>query len=87
MQPSHLKPLPRLWPRAPVLGPRRAMPRELGACAEMSVVASKFQAVLDVVRVWRRESFEALKVNGQHALCEQERDYETLAYVSKYCSK
>ena len=51
------------------------------------VTASEFQAVLDVVKVWWQESFEALKVNGQHALCEQERAYETLAYGSKYCSK
>ena len=53
----------------------------------MSVTASEFQAVLDVVRVWWQESFEALKVHGQHALCEHERADETLAYVSVYCSK
>ena len=53
----------------------------------MSVVASEFQAVMDVVRVWWQESFEALKVHGQHALCEHERADETLAYVSVYCSQ
>ena len=53
----------------------------------MSVVASEFQAVMDVVRVWWQESFETLKVLGQHALCEHERADETLAYVSVYCSK
>ena len=53
----------------------------------MSVVASEFQAVMDVVRVWWQESFEALKVHGQHALREQKRADETLAYVSVYCSK
>ena len=58
-----------------------------GARAEMSVIASEFQAVLDVIRVWWQESFEALKVNGQYALCEHERAYETLAYVSMYCSE
>ena len=42
---------------------------------------------MEVVKVWWQESFEALKVNGQHALCEHERAYETLAHVSMYCSK
>ena len=53
----------------------------------MSVVASEFQAVMEVVKVWWQESFDALKVNGQHALCEPARAYETLTYVSMYCSK
>ena len=57
------------------------------ARAEMSVIASEFQAVLDVIRVWWQESFEALKVNGQYALCEHERAYETLARASMHCSK
>ena len=53
----------------------------------MSVVASEFQAVMEVVKVWWQENSEALKVNGQRALREPERAYETLAYVSMYCSK
>ena len=53
----------------------------------MSVVASEFQTVMEVVKVWWQESFQALKVNCQHALREPERAYETLAHVSIYCSK
>ena len=50
----------------------------------MSFTATEFQRVLDVIKVWRNEGFEALKIDGQYALCD--RDPVT-DYVAKYCCK
>ena len=50
----------------------------------MSFTATEFQRVLDIIKVWRNEGFEALKIDGQYALCD--RDPVT-DYVAKYCCK
>ena len=37
----------------------------------MSITATEFQRVLDIIKVWRNEGFEALKIDGQYALCDR----------------
>ena len=48
----------------------------------MSYTASQFQPVLNIIKEWRQEAFEALKVEGQYALCDLEPavDYFTCYY-------
>ena len=43
-----------------------------------------FQPVLDIIKEWRKECFEALKIDGQYALCDRD---PVIDYVAKYCSK
>ena len=50
----------------------------------MSITATEFQRVLDIIKVWRNEGFEALKIDGQYALCDRVVD-PAIDYVVKYC--
>ena len=50
----------------------------------MSFTATEFQRVLDIIKVWRNEGFEALKIDGQYALCDRD---PVIDYVVKYCCK
>ena len=48
----------------------------------MPFTATQLQVVLEVVRHWYLDSFQALKVQGQYAICDTD---PLIAYVSKYC--
>ena len=43
-----------------------------------------FQPVLDIIKEWRKECVEALKIDGQYALCDRD---PVIDYVAKYCTK
>ena len=48
----------------------------------MPSTATELQRVLDIIKVWRNEGFEALKIDGQYALCDRD---PAIDYFVKYC--